>query len=254
MKGKYAIVRDVPNTYDSCIKTRKLEKRIDVELAQEQHRVYCKNLSQLGFTLIRIDSDDRFPDCCFVEDTVIVAGDKAIIAYMGTKSRIGEEVEIKKTLANYKKIYEIVSPATIEGGDVLIINNNIYIGLSERTNQFAIQQVKTFISDYGYQVIPIKTNEILHLKSVCNYLGDDYVVLVPGYFDDKVLSEYKKIMIPKKEGYSANCLSINGRILIPKGYPNTKKLIENEGFETIEIEMSEFRKGDGGLTCLSIIF
>lgn len=252
--GKYAIIRGVPHTYDKCIKSHKVEHKIDVELAKEQHIRYQEILGQLGLTLIRIEPDDRFPDCCFVEDPGIVIGEIAILSRMGAKSRIGEGIEVKNTLSKYKKVYEIKPPGTIDGGDVLRINEKIYIGLSERTNQCAIQQVHTFISDCGYQVIPVEIKHILHLKSACTYVGNNAVVMFPGHFDDRILSEYRKIMVNQREAHSANCLSVNGKVLVQKGYPNAKKLIENEGFETIEIEMSEFRKGGGSLTCLSIIF
>ncbi len=253
-KGNYAVIRDVPDTYDRCIKTRIPKKEIDFNLAKEQHSLYCETLRQLGLTLIRIETDDKLPDCCFVEDTAIIIGDKAIISYMGVKSRVGEEIEVKKILANYKEIFEIKSPATIEGGDVLKIKDKIFIGISPRTNEQAIKQVQSIVSNDGYQVIPVKINEIFHLKSACTYLGNDYILITPGYFDDKYFSEFKKIIVPKKYEYSTNCLSINGKVLIPEGYPITKKFIKDEGFTTIEIPMSEFRKGDGGLTCLSIIF
>lgn len=252
--GKYAIVRGVPNSYDRCIRPCDFENTINIELAKAQHAQYCDILEQLGLTLIRIDPDDRFPDCCFVEDTAIVIGDKAVIAIMAPKSRRGEEIEVKSTLSKYKDIYEINPPGIIDGGDALRINEKIYIGLSGRTNQFAIQQMGTFISDWGYQIVPVKIKHILHLKSACTYIGNDYVVISHGYFDEKIFSEYHKIIAPEKEAYSANCLSVNGKVLIQKGYPNTKKLIEREGFETMEIEISEFRKGGGSLTCLSIIF
>jgi len=252
--GKYAIVRRVPNSYDRCIRPCEFENTINVEVAKAQHAQYCDVLEQLGLTLIRIDPDDRFPDCCFVEDTAIVIGDNAVISNMASKSRTGEEVEVKSTLSKYKDIYEINPPGTIDGGDVLRINERIYIGLSERTNQFAIQQINTSISDCGYQIIPIEIRHILHLKSACTHIGNDYVILSSGHFDEKIFSEYHKIIVSEKEAYSANCLSVNGKVLIQKGYPNTRKLIENEGFETIEIEVSEFRKGAGSLTCLSIIF
>jgi len=253
--GQHAIVRDVPNTYTSCVKVNPPQVNINVGLAKEQHNYYCEILERLGITLIRIEADDKFPDCCFVEDTAMLFGDVAIISHMGTISRIGEEIEIKKILHTYmEKTYNIKTPATVDGGDVLKINKNVFIGLSNRTNQSAIQQIGSFISEKGYQVIPIKTEKILHLKSCCTYLGNDYVVMVPGYFDDKVFSEYKKILIPKIESYGANCLSINGRVLISEKHPATKKLIESEGFETIDVPMSEFRKGEGSLTCLSIIF
>lgn len=252
--GKYAIIRGVPYTYDKCIKSHKVENKINVELAKEQHRRYCEILEQLGLILIVIEPDDRFPDCCFVEDPAIVIGDIAIISRMAAKSRTGEEIEVRNTLSRYKKVYEINPPGTIDGGDILRINEKIYVGVSQRTNQFAVQQVRTFLSDYDYQVIPVRIKHILHLKSACTYIGNNYIVMFPGHFDDRIFSEYDKIIVRKSEAYSANCLSVNGKVLVQKGYPNTKKLIENEGFETVEIEMSEFRKGGGSLTCLSIIF
>jgi dimethylargininase len=253
-EGKYALVRGVPNTYDRCIKPREFENTINVDLAKVQHARYCDILEQLGITLIRIDPDERFPDCCFVEDTAIVVGDNAVISNMALKSRTGEEREVKRILSRYKNIYEINPPGIIDGGDALRINDTIYIGLSERTNHFAIQQISTFMSDGGYQIIPVEIRRILHLKSACTYIGNDYVVTSNGHFDEKIFSEYHKIIVPEKEAYGANCLSVNGKVLIQKGYPNARKLIENDGFETIEIEISEFRKGGGSLTCLSIIF
>ncbi len=253
-EGKYALVRGVPNTYDRCIRPHECKNTINVDLAKVQHARYCDILEQLGLTLIRIDPDEGFPDCCFVEDTAIIVGDNAVISNMGSKSRTGEEIEVKSTLSQYKNIYEINPPGVIDGGDALRINDKIYIGLSERTNHFAIQQLSTFISDGGYQIIPVETRHILHLKSACTYIGNDYVVTSNGHFDEKIFSEYHRIIVPEKEAYSANCLSVNGKVLIQKGYPNTKRLIENEGFETVEIEVSEFRKGGGSLTCLSVIF
>ncbi|MFB0508178.1 MAG: dimethylarginine dimethylaminohydrolase family protein [Thermodesulfobacteriota bacterium] len=251
---KYAIIRGVPNTYDRCIKSHKVENEISVELAKEQHTRYCEILEQLGLTLIFIDPDDRFPDCCFIEDPAIVIGDTAIISRMAAKARVGEEIEVRNTLSQYKKVKEIKPPGTLDGGDVLRINEKIYVGVSERTNHFAIQQLRTYLSDYGYGVIPVKIVHILHLKSACTFIGNNYIVMFPGHFDDEIFSEYDRIIIQKGEAHSANCLSVNGKVLVQKGYPNTKKLIEDAGFETVDIEMSEFRKGGGSLTCLSIIF
>lgn len=252
--GKYAIIRGVPNTYEKCITSRTFENKIHAELAREQHMQYCEILEQLGLTLIIIQPDDRFPDCCFVEDPAIVIGEIAILSRMGAKSRIGEEIQVGNTLSKYKEVHQIKPPGTIDGGDVLRIDEKVYIGLSERTNHFAIQQVHTIISDYGYRVIPVKIRNILHLKSACTYIGNNYIVMFPGHFDDRIFSEYDKIIIGEREAHSANCLSVNGKVLVQKGYPHTKSLIENEGFETVEIEISEFRKGGGSLTCLSIIF
>ena len=190
MEGRYAIVRDVPDTYPKCIRMNKFEE-IDVELAKKQHRMYCETLTNLGLKVIKIPADERYPDCCFVEDTAIVVGNKAIISNMGAPSRAGEEKEVKELLAKYKKIFEITPPATIDGGDVLKIDKNIYIALSERTNEFAIQQMKNFLSKDSYKIIPVKIKGILHLKSVCNRIGNDYVLLAKGYFDDEILIQKK---------------------------------------------------------------
>lgn len=254
MISKYAIVRNVAKTYDNCVKPNKPGKQIDVLLARAQHQSYCQALKDLGLKLINIEADSRFPDCCFVEDPAIVIEDTAIITRLGVKSRTGEERAVAKVLKCYKTIRWIKPPGTIEGGDVLKIGRKIYIGLSERTNQSAIKQVRAIAAGYGYEVIPVRVRGMIHLKTGCTYLGNNYVTMVKGKVDEKPFAGYKKIVIPKAESYSANCLAINGTVLMPEGYPKTKRLIKNAGFKTRELDMSEFRKGGGSLTCLSIIF
>jgi dimethylargininase len=252
--GTYAIIRRVANTYDECIRPPSSHDKIDVDLARKQHGAYCETLEQLGLTLIEIDPDDRFPDCCFVEDTAIVVGDKAIITRMGAESRIGEEAEVKKCLRVYKGVHEIKRPGSIDGGDVLVINDRIFIGVGERTNEFAVQQVSRILGTSGYEIVPVRMSGVLHLKSACTYVGNDHLVMIPGHFDEKIFGGYRAIIVPRHEAYAANCLSVNGKVLVSRGYPQMKKLIEGRGFETIDLEMSEFRKGHGSLTCLSKIF
>ena len=254
MISKYAIVRDVAKSYNQCIKPDKLTVPINVPLARAQHRAYCNALMDSELKLIRIPADDRFPDCCFVEDPAIVIEGAAIISRMGAKSRRGEERAVRQLLTRHKTIRWIKPPGTIEGGDVLKIGRQIYIGLSERTNQSAINQVRTIAAKYGYQVIPVKVKGMIHLKTGSTYLGNNCVTLVKGQLDAKTFTGYRKIIIPKSESYSANCLSVNGTVLMSRGYPKTRQRIKNAGFRVVELDMSEFRKGGGSLTCLSIIF
>ncbi|MBI5359443.1 MAG: hypothetical protein HZA48_02550 [Planctomycetes bacterium] len=254
LNSKYAIVRGVAGTYDKCVKPGARKQEIDVELAIEQHNAYCAILENMGLELMKIPADGRFPDCCFAEDPGIIFGQKAVISRMKTASRAGETTSIKKALSIHKKIFEIRAPGTIDGGDVLKAGNRVYIGLSKRTNLSAIRQVESFISKDGYEIIPVKIRNTLHLKTVCTHIGNNCMVIAPGHFDDGIFADYDIIRVPKNESYSANCLAINGKVIIPRGFPKTKALIENKGFKTIQAGMSEFEKGGGSLTCLSIVY
>ena len=251
---EFAIVRGIPNTFQDCVTISHNTPKINVELARQQHETYCTTLEQLGLKLIRIEADDALPDCCFTEDIAIVFNDLAIITSPGTPSRVAETVEMEKIVAPLKKIYHLSPPATLDGGDVLKIDKKIFIGNSLRTNEEAIKQVAAIINPKGYEVIGVKIWNTLHLKSVCTYLGNGCIILAEGYLDDKIFSQYDKIILPKEEAYCANCLVVNGKVLISKGFPKTKSLIEAKEFSVIEMEISETKKADGALTCSSIIF
>lgn len=253
-RDEFAIVRAIPNTYQDCVTIAPDKPVINVELAKQQHAAYCKTLEQLDLKLIRIEADDALPDCCFTEDTAIVFGDVAIITNPGTISRIAETAEMEKVLTPLKNIHHLSSPATIDGGDVLKIDQKIFIGISSRTNEEAIKQVATILHSKGYDVIGVKIRDTLHLKSVCTNVGKGCILLAEGHLDKKIFSEYDIIIVPEEESYAANCLVVNGKVLLPKGFPKTKSLVEAKGFSVIEMDMTEIEKADGALTCLSIIF
>jgi dimethylargininase len=250
---KHAIVRNVADSFDSCIKPND-ESIIDIELAGVQHNAYRRILQELGLELLTLAADERHPDCCFVEDTAIVAGDRAVILHMGASSRVGEEAEVRKIIARYKKVRDLKSPATMDGGDVMAVGKKLFVGLSQRTTPEAASRLEELMAPEGYEVIAVPLKGILHLKSACSYLGDGCVLVSRGYFDDNIFSAYKQIIVHPDEAYSANCLAVNGTIVVSKGFPHTRSKIESAGFETIELDMSEFRKGGGSLTCLSILF
>jgi len=250
--ARFALVRSVPSSYDHCVRTS--VEKIDVELARLQHREYCKALQRLGLKLIWVERDNSLPDSCFVEDTAIILGEKAVICNMRVESRAPEVVGVTKVLEKLKQVCYIRPPATIDGGDALKAEGKVFVGLSARTNLNAVSQVKQILKDTNLQVVPVKVRNVLHLKSVCTYLGRNYVILSKGNFDTDVLSGLAKIIVPKGEEYAADCLAINETILMAKGYPKTKRRIEAEGFQVEELEMSEFRKGEGALTCLSVVW
>jgi dimethylargininase len=252
MNARNAIVRAVADSYDQCVTMQ--DEHINVAVAKEQHTKYCSALEKIGLQLIRIESDNSLPDCCFVEDAAIVVDDMVIITNPGAPSRRKETVAIENVIAKYKSVHHILPPATIDGGDVLEIGMKIFIGLSERTTQEAIDQVSEIVRSKGYQVIAVPVHHTLHLKSVVTALSDTQIILVPGHFDELLFEGFQKVVVPNEESYAANCLAVNDVIFIPSGYPLTKSLIEGVGFTTMELENSEFKKGDGALTCLSILF
>lgn len=250
--AEYAIVRPVPTSYDRCVRTT--AERIDVALAKKQHAEYCATLKKLGLELIWIEADNTLPDSCFVEDTAIVFGEKAVICNLSVKSRAKEVVDVAKVLEELKETRYIKPPATIDGGDVLAVEDRVLVGLTARTNQHAIHQLRDILEKSHVEIVPITVHNILHLKSACTYLGDNQVILSKGHFDVEFLQGLKKIVVPRGEEYAADCLAINGTIMMAKGYPKTKKLVEGEGLLVEELDMSEFRKGEGALTCLSIVW
>ncbi len=249
--AKYAIVRPVPESYDQCVRTG--SEKIDVALAKKQHKAYREVLQSLGLKLIWVKGDNSLPDSCFVEDTAVILGEKAVICNLKVKSRAKEVVEVARLLENLKDVRYIKPPATIDGGDVLKIEDRVLVGLTGRTNMHAVHQLKEIVGRDDFEVVPVKVHNVLHLKSACTYLGENYVVVAGGRFDLDVLREYNRIVVPKGEKYAADCLAVNGAVLIANGHPKTRKLIEHEGFAVKELDMSEFRKGDGALTCLSIL-
>jgi dimethylargininase len=247
-----ALVRPVPESYNDCVRSNREE--IDVALARKQHTEYCSSLEQLGLKLIPVSADNTLPDSCFVEDTAVIFGEKAVICNMKTKSRAKEVIEVAKVLGEMKDTYYIKPPATIDGGDVLRVEDTVFVGLTSRTNLNAVKQLGRILAKSDFKIVPVKVHNVLHLKSACTYLGDNHVVVAEGYFDTDLLRYYEKIVVPKGEEYASDCLAVNGTVMVAKGYPETRRLIEEAGFSTKELDVSEFRKGDGALTCLSILF
>ncbi len=252
--GTRAIVRAVPGTFDQAIRPDAVAEPIDIRLAKSQHEAYCRTLEGVGLDLVRIEADDRYPDCCFVEDTAIVVAESAFIAPMAARSRRGESDAVEAKLREFKTVRHLSPPATLDGGDVLKIEGRIFVGLSERSNGHSVDQLRRELQSRGYEIVPVNVRGILHLKSACTYLGSDTVVMRAGHLDDGPFANLQKIYVEPEEAHAANCLAVNGAVLVPAGAPRLRLGIEDRGFETVEVDISESRKAAGGLTCSSIIF
>ena len=248
-----AIVKKPAHTFVNGISTSNLGKP-DINLALKQHDAYCEALIKCGLELIILDADPNFPDSCFVEDTAVLTKDFGIITRPGDARRLGEEVEIKKALEPLLKLHFIKEPGTLDGGDIMQADNNFYIGLSGRTNLSGSKQLKEILSSYNYDVFSIPVCNLLHFKTGVNYLGDNNLILHKAFCSKEDFNSYNKIIVDPNEEYAANSLRINDFVLVPKGFPKTKSSIEKLGYKVIELELSEFQKMDGGLSCLSLRF
>lgn len=248
-----AIVRKPAHTYANGITSSNLGKP-DFELVKKQHDAYCEALVKCGLELIVLDPDPNFPDSCFVEDTAVVTKNFGIITRPGDPRRLGEEIEIKKVLEPLFKLYQIEEPGTLDGGDVMLADNHFYIGLTNRTNLIGSKQFQQIVTTNGYKFTAVPICKILHFKTGINYLGDNNILIQKPFIELPDFETYHKIPVEIEEQYAANSLRVNDYVITPKGFNTTKSQIEKLGYKVIELEMSEFQKMDGGLSCLSLRF
>lgn len=251
---KHAIIRDVSKNFQNGITTAKLGKPV-YSTALFQHKDYSDALEKCGLKILSLEAEEKFPDSTFVEDTAVVNEDFAIIANLGAPSRKGEEVEIKQVLEKFYDIVEsIEKPGTLEGGDVLRIEEDYFVGLSQRTNKRGALQLKEILKTYGYSCSLVKLNKVLHLKTGIAYIGDGNLIASGEFVTNPVFQDFNIINVGKEESYATNCIRVNDYILLAKGFVKIKSAILRLGYNVLELDMTEFRKLDGGLSCLSLRF
>jgi dimethylargininase len=228
----------------------------DLSLALSQHAAYVAALEQLGVRVTALPPDAAFPDSTFVEDTAVVAAEGAIVARPGAPSRAGEVAAIEEALvARFGSVAAIASPGTLDGGDICQADRSFFIGLSHRTNEEGARQVADWLGRVGYNssVIDIRGNSaLLHLKSGIAWLGGSELVIAEALADHPALAGYHRIVVPAEETYAANCVRVNDAVLIASGHPAVAAQVDALGHRVVTLDMSEFRKMDGGLSCLSL--
>ncbi|MGI5998286.1 MAG: dimethylarginine dimethylaminohydrolase family protein [Lutispora sp.] len=251
---KNVIVRRPGRSLVNGIASEDLGKPI-YEKAIKQHEAYVEALKKCGVEVTILEADENYPDSCFVEDPAVVTKKCAIITNPGAKTRKGEQISIRKVLEKfYENIEEIKDPGTLEGGDVMMVGDHFYVGLSARTNEEGARQFIEILRRYGYDGTMVPLRKVLHLKTGLAYLENNNLLVAGEFVDSPVFEKFNKIVIDEKESYSANCIWVNGKVIVPAGYEKTKKAIEDLGYEVIEVDTSEYRKVDGGLSCLSLRF
>jgi dimethylargininase len=234
----------------------------DVDRALEQHAAYVRALRGCGLNVTCLQADDTYPDGTFVEDTAILTERGAIVARPGAPSREGEVGGIHECLCSfYVDPPRIDAPGTLDGGDVCAADGHFLIGISARTNEPGARQLARHLDRLGYtsSTLDIRANPaLLHLKSGIAYLGDGLWAADAG-IEDTLQSRAgidvrDVIPVSPAEAYGANCVRVNDSILVAAGYPRMSAALEARDCRVVRLEMSEFRKMDGGLSCLSLRF
>lgn len=250
-----AIVRPPsPNFADGL--TRENLGPPDLAAALTQHAQYCAALERCGLELVRLDADARYPDATFVEDTAVLLPRCKVVTRPGAESRSGEVDAIRASLLQQGiATVEIAAPGTVDGGDICEAGEHVFIGISARTNESGAAQLAALLGAAGYTTcfVDIRgVDGILHLKSGMSWLGDGRLLLIDALAQDPVFAGYERVRVESDEAYAANAVRVNGHVLIAAGYRRTAARLRELGYALIELEMSEFRKMDGGLSCLSL--
>jgi dimethylargininase len=257
MQFKHAITRLPAQTYSHGLTTSG-EGAPSIEKALDQHARYCDALRASGLTVDILGAAVGYPDSTFVEDTAILTTRVAIIMRPGAPSRLGEIQLIKKAvLEHHSDVMQIVEPGSMDGGDVCQAGQHFFIGISARTNPEGARQLSAILHAHGYtsSTVDIRgQSRLLHLKSGIAYLGSNRLVVAPELSALSAFQTYELIEVAAAELYAANCIHINDHVLIPAGYPKTAAALESLGYTLLALDVSEFRKMDGGLSCMSLRF
>ena len=251
MVPRRALVREPGDAYPGCISSHPLRHAVDVPRARAQHAKYCDALSELGLEVIRVPRDDVRPDSCFVEDNAVVQGGRALICRMARESRRGEEAGVEEALREYMPVKRAVAPATVEGGDVIHLPDRLISGLTQRTNPEGVAQMREWL---GVPVDTIADPGIVHLKSYVTYLGRGVMIATKKYARHPVLDGFRVLAVPEGEEYAADTLAVGDAVIMPAGRPRAHGIVREAGFEVIPLDVSEFEKCEGAVTCLSILF
>jgi dimethylargininase len=249
-----AITRQVSPSINQCELTFHAKEPIDLAKAIAQHEAYEECLRGLGVQVVSLAAEPDLPDAVFVEDAAIVVDEVAVIPVMGAASRRPETERLARALSVYRPVKFMQTPATLDGGDVMRIGRRVFVGASRRTNAEGIAQLRDALAEFDYEVTAVEVKQCLHLKSGCSQVGRNSILVNRELVDVTTLAGFELIDVPESEPGAANALSIADVVIVPAAFPETIALLEVRGFMVKAIDVSEFQKAEGGVTCKSIIF
>ncbi|MCC6300044.1 MAG: dimethylargininase [Anaerolineales bacterium] len=248
-----AVTRDVSPRFNECEITHIDRSPIDLTIAQAQHHEYVQALKELGCAVLELPAEADLPDSVFVEDAAVIFSDVALLTRPGADSRKPETESIARALAPYRELVRIEAPATVDGGDALVLGKKIFVGMSTRSNPEAVKQMNQLLGRFGYHAQGIELHDCLHLKSAVTRVDDETLLINRNWVDIEIFEGYKLIDIDPSEPFAANCLPLNGSLIYPTAFPATTSALEAEGFTVKSVMVDELAKAEGAVTCCSLI-
>lgn len=249
-----AITREVSAGIERCELTHLARTAIDVARARRQHEAYERALAAAGCTVRRLPAGDDLPDSVFVEDIAVVFDELAIVARPGAESRRAETPAVADALRQYRVLRSIDAPGTLDGGDVLVAGRRVFVGLSSRTNEAGIEQMRRHLQPYGYTVEGVSVSGCLHLKSAVTALDKDRLLINPDWVSASEFTAFDLVMVDPAEPLGANALPIRNTIVYAEAFPRTRRHFEVCGLKIVTVDVSETAKAEGGVTCCSLVF
>jgi dimethylargininase len=248
----HAIARPPAPSYVDGITSADLG-RPELALALRQHAAYVQALRDCGLEVTVLEPAPAFPDACFVEDCALLTARGAVLTRPGAETRRGEAALIEPEIADrFEHLAFVEAPGTLDAGDVLQVDDHFFVGLSARTNRAGAEQLLAILEGFGYTGEAVPMREMLHLKTGVNALPDRRLLVTGEFVDARAFAGFERIVVPAEEAYAANSLWINDAVIVPAGFPRTLESIRALEVDVIEVDVSEFRKMDGGLSCLSL--
>ena len=248
-----AITREVSSRFNECELTHIDRTPIDVETARAQHHEYVNALAGIGCEVIELPEEKDLPDSVFVEDIAFILDEVAVITRPGADSRKPETESIIRAISPHRALVQVTAPAAVDGGDVLVLGHDIYVGISTRSNDAAIHQLRELLDVYGYKVTGVEMHDCLHLKTAVTKVDDLTLLINPNWVDTSHFKNFDWIEVDPSEPFAANCLPVNGLIIYPTSYPKTRATLESRGYKIQPVAVDELAKAEGAVTCCSLI-
>lgn len=249
-----AVTRHISPRFCECEITHIERTPIDLDVARTQHHEYVQALKGLGCEVVELPAEPALPDSVFVEDTAFILPEVAVITRPGADSRKTETESILHALAPLTRLVRLQAPATLDGGDVLVLGKSIFVGRSTRSNQEAVDQLNELLREYGYSVSGVPLHDCLHLKSAVTRVDDDTLLINKNWVLARHFQDFHLIEVDRDEPFAANCLPVGDKILFPTAFPKTRARLEEAGYKVVTVDVSELAKAEGALTCCSLIF